>query len=245
MNSINITLSKTTTKLSELIVTNEAIQNKFDFTLTIQDNQTAIIIDDLFLYSKNQLDAQHNLTFIVKENAHLIYSLKMNSNKENEISSELSNYKNYEQSYSLEKKINVKLSGPYAKATIKCAILRANKESLKMTTLQLHEAPHTSSTLEVKTVLDDHSKFLCNSLIKIEKQAQQTIAHLENKNILLSNKSRAISIPQLEIEANEVKCGHGATVSKLNANDLFYLQSRGINLSSARQLLINSFLNFE
>ncbi len=80
-------------------------------------------------------------------------------------------------------------------------------------------------------------------MIKVEKAAQHTDAHLENKNILLSNGSRAVSIPQLEIEANDVKCGHGAAVSKLNKDDIFYLESRGINAQATQRLLVDAFLN--
>jgi Fe-S cluster assembly protein SufD len=62
-----------------------------------------------------------------------------------------------------------------------------------------------------------------------------------NRNLLLSPKARVDTKPQLEITADQVKCAHGATVSQLEADDIFYLQSRGINEASARELLLDAF----
>ncbi len=79
-------------------------------------------------------------------------------------------------------------------------------------------------------------------MIHIKKRGQQTKAELENKNVSLGQGSRAVSIPTLEIEANDVVCKHGAAISKLDAEQFFYLQSRGIAVQQARTMLIESFL---
>ncbi|MBD3273849.1 MAG: Fe-S cluster assembly protein SufD, partial [Candidatus Marinimicrobia bacterium] len=78
-------------------------------------------------------------------------------------------------------------------------------------------------------------------LIKIEKGAQQTDAELENKNMLLNEGARADSIPVLEILADDVKAGHGATVGRVDEDHLYYLMSRGLNRKQAERTIINGF----
>jgi Fe-S cluster assembly protein SufD len=72
-------------------------------------------------------------------------------------------------------------------------------------------------------------------------EAQLTNASQLNRNLLLSNKARVDTKPQLEIVADNVKCAHGATVSQLEADEVFYLQSRGVDQASAQRLLIYAF----
>src|SRR5436190_1119631 len=83
-----------------------------------------------------------------------------------------------------------------------------------------------SIKLTIKSVLFDESRLYCENLIRIEKDAQKVVASEQNKNLLIGEKSRVVSIPKLEVEANDVSCQHGAAISKLNNDHLFYLQSR-------------------
>jgi Fe-S cluster assembly protein SufD len=80
-----------------------------------------------------------------------------------------------------------------------------------------------------------------NGKIFVPKSAQLTDASQLNRNLLLSSKSRIDTKPQLEITADNVKCAHGATVSQLEDDEIFYLQSRGIDENNARKLLVNAF----
>jgi Fe-S cluster assembly protein SufD len=75
----------------------------------------------------------------------------------------------------------------------------------------------------------------------VPKPAQLTNASQLNRNLLISNKARVNTKPELQITADNVKCSHGATVSQLEADDLFYLQSRGLSADTARSLLIDAF----
>ena len=75
----------------------------------------------------------------------------------------------------------------------------------------------------------------------IDKQAPETIAHQENKNILLSPTARVTSLPMLEANNHEVYCGHGSAVSMLDAQQLFYLASRGLDNECAQRILLESF----
>jgi Fe-S cluster assembly protein SufD len=98
------------------------------------------------------------------------------------------------------------------------------------TTRQLH-----------KCIIDEKGHAVFNGKVFVPKAAQMTDAGQLNRNLLLSPKARVDTKPQLEIVADNVKCTHGATVGQLEADEIFYLQSRGIDVSDARQLLVYAF----
>ena len=79
-------------------------------------------------------------------------------------------------------------------------------------------------------------------MIHVAKTAQHTIADQINKNIMLSSTAKAIAVPQLEIETNDVCCKHGAAISDLNDEHFFYLQSRGLDKDQTKQMLVSGFL---
>ncbi|CAN5220773.1 Fe-S cluster assembly protein SufD [soil metagenome] len=108
-------------------------------------------------------------------------------------------------------------------------------------TLQYHDAPHATSDLLYKGALKEHSRSEYSGLIKVSRGAQGTDAYQANRNLVLSDNAMAHSIPQLEIEANEVRCTHGATVSPVEEEHLFYLMSRGIDRVTAQKLVVFGF----
>ena len=108
-------------------------------------------------------------------------------------------------------------------------------------TLQSHSAPHATSDLLYKGALKQKSRSEYSGLIKVEKGAQGTDAYQANRNLVLSEEAIARSIPQLEIEANEVRCTHGATVSPVEEEHLFYLMSRGVDRVTAQKLVVFGF----
>jgi Fe-S cluster assembly protein SufD len=108
-------------------------------------------------------------------------------------------------------------------------------------TLQSHVAEHATSDLLYKGALKDHSRSEYSGLIKVLPGAQGTDAYQANRNLVLSDDAMARSIPQLEIEANEVRCTHGATVSPVEEEHLFYLMSRGIDRVTAQKLIVFGF----
>lgn len=92
-----------------------------------------------------------------------------------------------------------------------------------------------------KCIVDDSAHAIFNGKISVPKAAQMTNAAQLNRNLLLSPKARVNTKPELQITADNVKCSHGATVSQLEADELFYLQSRGLTEVDARHLLIDAF----
>ena len=110
-------------------------------------------------------------------------------------------------------------------------------------TQQNHFAPNTSSDLLFKGALQGKSRSVWQGMIYVAPGAQKTDGYQANRNLVLSKQARADSIPGLEIMADDVRCTHGATVGKIDADELFYLRSRGIKLPEAERLIVEGFFD--
>ncbi len=108
-------------------------------------------------------------------------------------------------------------------------------------TFQNHLAGHSMSDLLFKGALRGRARMIYQGLIKVHKDAQRSDAYQANRNLILSDKARADSIPSLEIEANDVRCTHGATVGQVDEDQLFYLMARGLSRRDAERLIIAGF----
>jgi len=139
--------------------------------------------------------------------------------------------------------IETELVGSGAHAFILGLTIGNEKQTFEQHTLQDHKAPHTTSDLLFKTALLDSAYAVYSGLIKVEKEAQRTDAYQANRNLLLSDKAKADTLPKLEILANDVRCTHGATVGPIDPEQFFYLTSRGIEDKDARKLLIEGFFD--
>ena len=110
-------------------------------------------------------------------------------------------------------------------------------------TQQNHLAPHTTSDLLFKGALRDQSRSVWQGMIYVAPGAQKTDGYQANRNLVLSRQARADSIPGLEILADDVRCTHGATVGKIDADQVFYLRSRGIPYREAERLIVEGFFD--
>lgn len=104
-----------------------------------------------------------------------------------------------------------------------------------------HYAPYTRSTIEVRSVLDEKARALFVGTVKIPAGAEGAEAYEQHRTLLLSNEGRVESLPELEIVENDVSCSHAASISEIDREELFYLQSRGIQADDAQQLLTEAF----
>jgi Fe-S cluster assembly protein SufD len=104
-----------------------------------------------------------------------------------------------------------------------------------------HVSPHCGSRQFYNGILDDHAHGVFHGRIIVHKDAQKTDAKQTNRNLLLSDDAQIDTKPQLEIHADDVKCTHGATIGQIDEEALFYLRSRGIDESSARNHLLLAF----
>jgi Fe-S cluster assembly protein SufD len=133
------------------------------------------------------------------------------------------------------------LAAPGARSEMLGVYFTDGEEHYDHRTLQDHAAPHGTSDLLYKGALRDRSRAVYSGWIKVRPGAQKTDAMQTNRNIVLSEGSRADSIPNLEIEADDVKCGHAASVGPVSEDELFYLQSRGIPREEAERLIVKGF----
>ena len=138
--------------------------------------------------------------------------------------------------------LNARLLGPGANSDMLGLYFGDADQNFDPNTSQDHVAPHAHSDLLYKGALDDKSRAVFRGIIRVHKNAQQTDAYQTNRNMLLSDDARADSLPNLEIEADDVKCSHGATVGQLDEESLFYLMSRGLPRSRAERLVVLGFL---
>jgi len=135
----------------------------------------------------------------------------------------------------------VALTGEGADAQVNGVMFTTGKQHLAYFTRQDHAAPHTRSDLLYKAGLKDRSRIVWKGMIRVEKDAQRTDAYQKDDNLILSDAARADSIPGLEIEANDVRCTHGATAGRVDEEMIFYAQARGIERATAVRLIVEGF----
>ena len=127
---------------------------------------------------------------------------------------------------------NVKLTGAY---------FLTGTQQMDYDTYQLHAAPNAYSDLAFKGVLDEKAHSVWRGMIAVAPGAQGTDAFQANRNLILTSKAHADSIPGLQIEANDVRCTHAATITKVDPEQLFYLQARGITRDEAIKEIVRGF----
>ncbi len=135
------------------------------------------------------------------------------------------------------------LAGEGAQGRMSGFYFTDGNQHLDHDTQQNHLAPHTTSDLLFKGALKGNSRSVWQGMIYVAPGAQKTDGYQANRNLVLSDQARADSIPGLEILADDVRCTHGATVGKLEAEPLFYLKSRGIPQAEAEKIVVEGFFD--
>jgi len=133
------------------------------------------------------------------------------------------------------------LAGPGATSRVTGAYFADGTQHLDYDTFQEHIAPNTTSDFAFKGALRDEASAVWRGMIRVEKDAQKTNAYQENRNLMLSPKAHADSIPGLEILANDVRCTHGATLGQVDREQLFYLMARGLSRAEAERIIVRGF----
>lgn len=114
-------------------------------------------------------------------------------------------------------------------------------QSLNLTTRAIHKVPHTSCVTKLKGVLYDTSVSEYIGKIEIQKKAQHTSSFLEDNVLVLGIGTKNRSDPILEIHADDVKASHGATTGRINKDQIYYLQSRGLSKQEAEDFIVEGF----
>ena len=133
------------------------------------------------------------------------------------------------------------LSAPGAHSEMLALTVAHGTQEFDQRTLQIHQAPNTGSNLLYKNALLEQAKTIFSGLIVVDPDAQKTDAYQSNRNLMLSDEAEAHSLPGLEIQANDVRCTHGATSARIDREQEFYLEARGIKPAQAQELLVFGF----
>lgn len=143
--------------------------------------------------------------------------------------------------HAIDAHLEVILQGASSHADIKLGFKGDADETAQFNTVQRHEAQHTISSLKCKSLLTDQAQMKHVGMIHVTEQAVNTDAALYSNHMLLSSRAYAHVQPNLEVLTDEVRCAHGSAIGMFDADMLFYMQSRGLDTMSAKQLLEEAF----
>jgi Fe-S cluster assembly protein SufD len=135
-----------------------------------------------------------------------------------------------------------RLSGAGGRSDMLSVSVADGDQEFDQRTFQIHQVPNTQSDLLYKNALDGRARTTFSGLIRVEPGAHKTDAYQKVRNLMLSDEAEANSAPGLEIEADDVRCTHGATTGEIEGEELFYLLARGIAKKDAQRLIVFGFL---
>ncbi len=136
---------------------------------------------------------------------------------------------------------DVHLDGRGAEAQVNGVTFATDRQVLSYYTQQTHHAADTHSDLLYKDVLRDKSRVIWRGMIKVDQEAQQTDGYQRNDSLVLTPTCRVDAIPGLEIEADDVRCTHGATAGRVDEEQVFYCMSRGLTKYEAMHVIVEGF----
>lgn len=142
----------------------------------------------------------------------------------------------------VRQELNIKVTGEGADLTLRGINLLGADSHTDVTMVLGHDVPNTGSTEVIRNVVFDRAKGVFQGMIRVAPDAQKTDAKMACNTLLMSDDAEFSVKPELEIFADDVQCGHGATVTDIDANHLYYMMARGIPENKARAMLVNAFV---
>ena len=134
-------------------------------------------------------------------------------------------------------------AGEFADAKLNAIYLLDGKELFDLHATVEHAVPNGTTEENVRCIVADRARAVFNGRIHIHRDAQKTLAALNNRNLLMSDKAEINTKPELEIYADDVRCAHGATIAEIDKQALYYLQTRGVSRAKAQVMLNFGFIN--
>ena len=203
------------------------------------DNSEKNFINNLFNFNLGKNSILKNYKIDKKSNTNIKYDYSSITQKENSISETFifSSGSDY-----IKNEVSCNLEGQYSSAFINGIHLLSKNKHHEIRTNTNHLYENTKSYQLIKSVIDDSSKSVYQGKIYVDSKAQKTDGYQLSKAVLLNEQAEFNAKPELEIYADDVKCSHGSASGSLDENSIFYLMSRGLNQTTAKELLINGFL---
>ncbi len=235
-------------------ITNEKVRNtNINFQLNFEleenssikiinlsdDNSEKNFINNLFNFNLGKNSILKNYKIDKKSNTNIKYDYSSIIQKENSISE---TFIFSSGSHYIKNEVNCNLEGKYSSAFINGVHLLSKNKHHEIRTKTNHLYENTKSYQLIKSVINDSSKSVYQGKIYVDSKAQKTDGYQLSKALLLNEQAEFNAKPELEIYADDVKCSHGSASGNLDENSIFYLMSRGLNQTTAKELLINGFL---
>lgn len=136
----------------------------------------------------------------------------------------------------------ITLAGDEAEVDIRTIFVGCGSERQDLYTEVVHSAPRTSSSMVMAGVLADSAKTIARGLVKIRRKAAKSSGFQRENVLLLGERAEVDAVPNLEIETDDVRCGHGAAIGRIDEEKLYYLMSRGMDRADAAQMLVEAHL---
>jgi Fe-S cluster assembly scaffold protein SufB len=192
---------------------------------------------------KLNFDKESFVKFIIEDNTEVKVVVVSKFNKEVEIElgkgSKL-NWLELNSGQNIKSKVKTFLNEG-SESNFLSVVFGNDKENYEIENSVVHNGSESKSNMIVRAVLNDQSKILQTGLVKVSKGAKNCEGYQKSDSILLSEDAYVESVPNLEIENNEVQCSHGATISQVDKDKLFYLMSRGLSEKEAKKSIIEGF----
>ncbi|MBV9390467.1 MAG: Fe-S cluster assembly protein SufD [Verrucomicrobia bacterium] len=227
----------------------------FPHTLIITDEVSSAILVEHFLSANDEqaafvcgvndlvLNPGSQLTYVsVQDWSRSTASVHVNSTVVQRDASALNLALNFGGKYSRLESVS-RMIGQGARSDMLALSIAQGDQEFDQRTLQSHLQPNTTSDLLYKNALYDRARTIFSGLIKVQPGAHRTDAYQKVRNLMLSDEAEANSLPGLEILADDVRCTHGATSGQIEAEELFYLKSRGISDETSKALIVRGFLD--
>lgn len=216
--------------------------SKLDLIEVFENKLPTTSISNFYNYSfQSKLNTNAHLTHlrVFKNHGNDIFISNINSKVQKDAS--YTNFFFVQGTKTLRNNIDIALNEAGAECFIHGLYLLDGDETCDSYTQIHHDNSHTHSNQFYKGILKGESRVIFTGNINVKKDSQQITSEQLNKNLVLSNKAQVYSRPQLEVAADDVKCGHGATIGRLSDEEIFYLESRGITEISAKAMLSEGF----
>ncbi len=197
---------------------------------TFNNSMTEIVIDENAIVDYYKIQDENENGYLI--NTTQVYQKKQSVFSTNTITLSGSLVRN---------NLNIVLDDEHIETHLNGLYLTSGNQVVDNHTLVDHRKPNCNSNELYKGIIEDKSSATFNGKIYVRKDAQKTNAFQSNKNILLSDEGTINTKPQLEIYADDVKCSHGTSTGKLDADKIFYLRARGLSETSAKKLLMHAF----
>ena len=209
---------------------------KSDKELVIDNSNKTITIEDYHTYESN--NEKEILVIKVRKGSKIIFKSYSNSNK-----IFYQEKDSFVSCFDIGQNVSTKsfLRGENAVFNHKGLLVNNGSWNISV----FHEKPNTNSNIIIKNIVEKNNKSVINGLIKINKSCFKAEGHQKIDSLLLDKSAKVQSLPMLEIFTDDVICTHAATISNLDEEELFYIQSRGINSEDAKQLIVSSYKEFD